>query len=86
MELIGFEQSVAEPCVYVRIQPPGTRTTVAVYVVDLILITKTAEQVKETLMTRFKMKDTGKLLTALGSVLNMMSIRSPYGCTRNSTS
>ena len=44
-------------------------TIVAVYVDDLIIITKTAEQmeeVKRNLTARFKMKDLGKLHYCLG--------------------
>ena len=44
-------------------------TVVAVYVDDLIIITKTSEQmekVKKTLTSQFKMKDLGKLHYCLG--------------------
>ena len=62
MELIGFMQSAADPCVYIR--TADTVTVVAVYVDDLIVIGKTAEEmqhVKESLTAQFKMKDMGKL-------------------------
>ena len=38
LESIGFEQSAADPCVYIRISEP--MAIIAVYVDDLILITK----------------------------------------------
>jgi len=67
MESMGFKQSAADPCVYVR----ATEMTaiVAVYVDDIILITETPEEmqnVKESLAGRFKMKDMGKLHYCLG--------------------
>ena len=64
---VGFSQSSADPCVYIR-----TGTTVAiiaVYVDDLILITKTQQEMdelKSMLSSRFKMKDMGKLHYCLG--------------------
>lgn len=64
MESTGFKQSAANPCVYVQVA--GMMTIVAVYVDDLILNTKTTEEMKESLMTRFKMKDMGKLHYCLG--------------------
>ncbi len=67
MESSRLKQSAADPCVYVR--AVGTLTVVAVYVDDLILITKTAEEMqnmKEILAARFKMKDMGILHYCLG--------------------
>ena len=67
MESIGFKQSTADPCVYIQIA--DTITIVAVYVDDLIVITKTPEEmtrIKETLATQFKMKDMGPLHYCLG--------------------
>ena len=58
MNSIGFAQSGADPCVY--IQTADTVAIVAVYVDDLILITKTTKQMqelKESLVIHFKMKD-----------------------------
>ena len=63
---IGFEQSVADPCVYVKNKG---HLVVAVYVDDLIIIANTAEEmrkVKEILSVRFKMTDMGKLHYCLG--------------------
>ena len=45
MELIKFQQSHADPCVYVRIA--DLMTVVAVYVDDLILITETMKEMKK---------------------------------------
>ena len=67
MELIEYKQSDADPCVYVRTD--DLMTIVAVYVDDLILITETMKEmkmVKESLATRFKMTDMGKLHYCLG--------------------
>ena len=67
MESIGFEQSPADPCVY--FQYGDTVTIVAVYVDDLIIISKTAEEmrtIKKNLLARFKMKDIGRLHYCLG--------------------
>ena len=67
MESIGFEQSPADPCVY--FQYGDTVTIVAVYVDDLIIISKTAEEmrtIKKNLLARFKMKNMGRLHYCLG--------------------
>ena len=67
LESIGFVQSVADPCVYVR--NSKTLTVIAVYVDDLILLAKTVEEmqaVKKNLAAQFKMKDMGKLHYCLG--------------------
>lgn len=67
MELIGFSQSLADPCVYIRVA--DTMAVVAVYVDDLILITATSEEmqdVKGSLANQFRMKDMGRLHYCLG--------------------
>ena len=67
IELIKFQQSDADPCVYVRTE--GSMTVVAVYVDDLILIAETMDEmkkVKESLATKFRMTDMGKLHYCLG--------------------
>ena len=67
MEQIGFNESAADPCVYIRAM--NTMNVVAVYVDDLILIAATLEEmqeVKKSLADRFKMKDMGKLHYCLG--------------------
>ena len=67
MELIKFQQSDADPCVYVR--SASSMTVVAVYVDDLILIAETMvemKKVKESLATKFRMTDMGKLHYCLG--------------------
>ena len=45
MEVIGFSQSAANPCVFIRIK--DTMTIVAVYVDDLILIAVTPEEMQK---------------------------------------
>ncbi len=68
MEQAGFVQSSADPCVFVQTEE-GDLTIVAVYVDDLIILTKTPEkmkEVKQSLEGRFKMKDLGKLHYCLG--------------------
>ena len=55
---IGFKQSGADPCVYIK--KSELLTIIAVYVDDLILIAKTEtemQKVKENLAIQFKMKD-----------------------------
>ena len=84
--MIEVKQSTADQCVYIK--TGSTMTIIAVYVDDLILSTSTVEEkqeVKESSMARFKMKDMGKLHYCLG-VSNKMKIRSTCGCTRNSIS
>ena len=68
MESINFKPCTADPCIFVT----GERadlTIVAVYVDDLIVISKTPEtmkKIKENLPARFKMKDLRKLHYCLG--------------------
>ena len=67
LESIGFEQSTADPCVYIRISEP--MAIIAVYVDDLILITKpedVMQKLKMDVATNFKMKDLGKLHLSWG--------------------
>ena len=67
MESNRFRQTTADPCVYVR--TGNTTATVAAYVDDLILITKTPEEMEElksVMIAHFKMKDMGKLHYCLG--------------------
>ena len=68
LESTHFRQSTADPCVFIRTEETGV-TIVAVYVDDLIIITKTPErmeEVKSNLAAKFKMKDLGKLHYCLG--------------------
>lgn len=68
MESMGYKQSAADPCVFSLIGEHGI-TIVAVYVNDLIVITKTEEdmlKIKSKLSTHFEMKDMGKLHYCLG--------------------
>lgn len=68
LKSIGFKQSVADPCVYVK-KNNDHLLLVVVYMDDLIIIANTAEEmtkVKESLSVRFKMTDMGKLHYCLG--------------------
>ena len=68
MESINFKPCTADPCIFVTGEGADL-TIVAVYVDDLIVITKTPEtmkKIKENLAARFKMKDLGKLHYCLG--------------------
>ena len=67
MTLLQFKQSTADPCIYVKVT--DTIAVVAVYVDDLIVMTKTAEemqQIKESLALHFEMKDMSDLHYCLG--------------------
>ena len=67
MQQIGFQQSNADPCVFIQHTDPIT--IVAVYVDDLIIITDNNDrmsQLKKALSDRFKMKDLGQLHYCLG--------------------
>ena len=66
VESLGFKQCDADPCIYIH---PETQTSVAVYVDDLILVTKTDAEManlKNSFSTRFKMKDIGPIHYCLG--------------------
>lgn len=67
MKSIGFTQSTSDQCVFVR---TGQELEIlAVYVDDLILITESAESMKnltDTLKKHYKMKDMGELSYILG--------------------
>lgn len=68
MESLHFKQSVADPCIFIRSEGADV-TIVAVYVDDLIILTKTPkkmDEVKRSLTSQFKMKDLGKLHYCLG--------------------
>ena len=67
LESISLVQREADPCVFVG--TVDTVTVVAVYVDDLVLIAKTTnelQKVKDSLSSRFKMKDMGKIHYCLG--------------------
>ena len=64
---IGFKQTTADPCVYVR--EGNTLTIVAVYVDDLIILAENDDEmksIKADLTKKFKMKDMGELHYCLG--------------------
>jgi len=67
VETLGFSQSAADPCVFIRVD--DSITIIAVYVDDLILITSRLDQMrqlKQHLADQFKMKDMGPLHYLLG--------------------
>ena len=71
MKSIGFTQSSADPCIYVR--SADTLSIVAAYVDDLIMATRTDEEmqeVKQQLQSQFKMKDMGELRYCLGITIS----------------
>jgi len=73
---ISFEQSTADPCVYVKRASSGI-VVIAVYEDDLMVAANTMEEmtnVKECLSSQFRMKDMGKLQYCLGSPLNRMKL------------
>ncbi|CAB3995163.1 Hypothetical predicted protein [Paramuricea clavata] len=70
----GFEQSAADPCVFIR-KVNDQLAIVAVHVDDLILLTETEQEMidlKASLAARFKMKDMGKLHYCLGVNIKTM--------------
>ena len=69
MKLLGYRESGADPCVFIRLDTEKRLQIIAVYVDDLILIAETVEemqQIKRCLSDHFKMKDMGKLHYCLG--------------------
>ena len=63
LESINFKRNVADPCIFVRMES-GNPTIVAVYVDDLIVLTKALERMngtKKSLAEQFKMKDLGEI-------------------------
>jgi Reverse transcriptase (RNA-dependent DNA polymerase) len=67
LELNGFHQSTADPCVFVKFLE--SLVVIAVYVDALILLTQTADDmrhIKRLLETQFRMKDMGDLHYYLG--------------------
>ena len=77
MESTNFKQCTADPCIFVRSE--GTDLAViALYVGDLIIITKTPEKmrwIKNSLATWFKMNDLGKLQYCLGIIIKHVKKR-----------
>ena len=70
----GFQQSAADPCVFIR-NVNGQLAIVAVHVDDLILLNETEQEMidlKASLAARFKMKDMGKLHYCLGVNIKTM--------------
>ena len=72
LKSLNFKVSTADPCVFIRQQKE--LQIIAVYVDDLILLTKTSEEMhglNTDLSSRFKMKDLGKLHYCLGISMNL---------------
>ena len=72
LKLLGFKESDADPCVFIRKRKE--LQIIAVYVDDLILLAKTSEemqQLKDDLSHCFTMKDLGKLHYCLGIGANL---------------
>jgi hypothetical protein len=70
----GFEQSAADPCVFIR-KVNDQLAIVAVHVDDLILLTETEQEMidlKASLAACFKMKDMCKLHYCLGVNIKTM--------------
>ena len=70
----GFQQSAADPCVFIR-NVNGQLAIVAAHVDDLMLLTETEQEMidlKASLAVRFKMKDMGKLHFCLGVNIKTM--------------
>ena len=65
MKLLGYRESGADPCVFIRLDTEKRLQIIAVYVDDLILIAE-MQQIKKCLSGHFKMKDMGKLHYCLG--------------------
>ena len=68
---INFKQRTADPCIFVTGEGADL-TIVAIYVDNLIVITKapeTMKKIKESLAVCFKMKDLGKLHYCLGILI-----------------
>ena len=69
MESANFKQGTADPCIFTKTEESREIIIVAVYVDDLIIVTKTNEnmnKIKRILTSRFKMKGLGKLHHSLG--------------------
>ena len=74
MKSLGFHESNADPCVFIRVNKRKKVEIIAVYVDDLILIAETQEemqQMKQSLSDTFKMKDLGELHYCLGVNVHM---------------
>ena len=69
LKSLGFSQSTADQCVYIRNKPNHDQTIIAVYVDDLILLSDNDSEmnnIKLALAERFRMKDLGPLHYCLG--------------------
>ena len=68
MTKIGFQQCEADPCVFIH-GGPNDLCALAVYVDDIVILTKTDEEmlfIKKQLSEKFKMNDLGELHYLLG--------------------
>ena len=82
LESINFKQCAANPCVFISSRGPDL-TIIAVYVDDLIVITKTPETMKKTkdsLAARFKLENS---IIAWGFLLNITKTEDTWECTKD---
>ena len=63
---MGFIQSDADPCLFIREEKSGERTLIDVFVDDLIIAARDVREIKRKLMSEFKMRDLGELSWILG--------------------
>jgi hypothetical protein len=63
---MGFDQSDADPCLFIREEERGERTLIDVFVDDLVIAARDVEDIKKKLMREFQMRDLGKLSWILG--------------------
>ncbi len=66
MKEMGYVQSKADPCVFIKEEKNGERSVITVFVDDLIIASRNYKEVKEVLMKKFKMRDLGELKWILG--------------------
>ena len=68
---MGFRQSAADPCLYIRPRQDGGRAVIIVYVDDILIAAKTQDMhhIKEELKEIYSMKDSGRISWYLGSAI-----------------
>ena len=69
LKSLGFNPSQADPCLYIRTEQDGSSSYIALFVDDLIIATKTLQEmknIKKELASRYNMKDLGELQEILG--------------------
>jgi hypothetical protein len=66
LKRLGFVQSNADPCLFIKEEKKGERTLIDVFVDDLVIAANDVREIKRKLMNEFKMRDLGKLSWILG--------------------